>query len=87
MANELDKIVSITELRRNFGSLTENLPEIDGLILTKGGEPYATLKAVPAEKKKIRRKAAGAWRKTALDSNLLWTEVFRRKSRRETIKL
>lgn len=83
----LDRIVSITELRRNFGALTDDLPAIDGLILTKNGEPYAVLKAVPAEKRKILRRAAGAWKNTALGSGALWREVSRRRSRRAAVQL
>jgi antitoxin (DNA-binding transcriptional repressor) of toxin-antitoxin stability system len=52
-----ERIVSVTELRRNFGELTANLAEIDSLILTRGGEPFAILKAVPAEKRKLLRKS------------------------------
>ena len=87
MGNNYDKIVSITELRRNFGALTEDLPEIEELILTKGGEPYATLRAVPGEKMKILKKSAGTWKNTKLNSNLLWKGVFYRKSRRSPIKI
>jgi len=81
----LRRIVSITELRRNFGELTENLAEVDSLILTKGGEPFATLKATPNEKAKILKKAAGAWEKTALDNDKVWKDVFKRRSRKEAI--
>lgn len=87
MGNSYDRIVSITELRRNFGALTENLPEIDELVLTKGGEPYATLKAVPAEKMKILKRSAGSWKDTPLNNNRLWKGVLLRKSRRSPIKL
>lgn len=81
------RIISITELRRNFGELTENLARMDSLILTKGGEPFAVLKAVPEEKKKILRKASGAWRGTALDSDKVWEKVFKRRSRKSRIVL
>ncbi|MEK7521187.1 MAG: hypothetical protein AAB599_00065 [Patescibacteria group bacterium] len=83
----LKRIVSITELRRNFGELTENLAEVEELILTKGGEPFAILKSTPNEKAKILKKAAGAWEKTALDSDRVWKEVFKRRSRKEDIVL
>lgn len=87
MGKGYEKIISITELRRNFGALTENLPEIDELILTKGGEPYATLRAVPAEKMKILKRSVGAWQDTPLNNDRLWKNVFLRKSRRSPIKL
>lgn len=87
MNNLLRRIVSITELRRNFGEITANLAKIDSLILTRGGEPFAILKATPEEKMKVLRKAAGAWKGTALDDDNLWKKVFKRKSRRGVIKL
>jgi antitoxin (DNA-binding transcriptional repressor) of toxin-antitoxin stability system len=87
MSDLYKRIVSITELRRNFGELTANLGKIDSLILTKGGEPFATLKAVPEEKMKVLKKAAGAWKGTKLDSNKIWREVVRKKSRKRAVIL
>jgi len=83
----LKRIVSVTELRRNFGEITADLAEVDSLILTRGGEPFAILKSVPEEKKKILRKAAGAWKGTPLDNDELWREVAKKKSRRTAISL
>lgn len=87
MTNLYKRIISITELRRNFGEITKNLAEEEPLILTKGGEPYAILKAVPSEKKKILKKVAGAWKNTEIDKDNLWKEVFKRKSRKTPISL
>lgn len=87
MNNLFKRIVSVTELRRNFGEITANLAEIDSLILTRGGEPFAVLKAVPEEKMKILRRVAGAWKGTALDDDNLWRKVFKRKSRKTAINL
>lgn len=81
------RIISITELRRNFGEVTTDLARMDSLILTRGGEPFAVLKAVPAEKKKVLKKAAGAWKGTSLDSDKVWEEVFKRKSRKTSTRL
>lgn len=83
----MDKIIPITELRRNFGAVTEELAKIESLILTKGGKPFAVLRAMPGEKKKILMKSAGAWKNTKLDTNKLWKQVFKRKSRRSSINL
>lgn len=83
----LERIVSVTELRRNFGEITANLARIDSLILTRGGEPFAILKAVPEEKKKILRGAAGAWEGTVLDNDALWEKVSKRKSRKAAVIL
>lgn len=81
------RIVSITELRRNFGRLTASLPLVESLILTKGGEPFATLKAVPEEKRKIMKRAAGAWRGLSVDDASFWQKILRRKSRRNRVDI
>lgn len=87
MTSLYKRIISVTELRRNFGEITENLAEEEPLILTKGGEPFAILKAVPSEKRKILKKTAGALKGTSFDSDELWKEVFKRKSRKKPITL
>lgn len=81
------KIISVTELRKNFGEICVNLPKIDSLLLTRGGEPFAVLRALPAEKMKVLEKVAGLWKNTSLDNDNLWKKVFKRKSRKETISL
>lgn len=86
--NDITKrIISVTELRRNFGEITANLAAIDYLILTRGGEPFAVLKAAPEIKRKSLMKTAGAWKDTELDDDRLWTEVFKRQSRKTPVKL
>lgn len=87
MNTSYPNIISITELRRNFGQITANLEKVEELILTKGGEPFAILKAAPEVKRKLLRKTAGAWKSTPLASNKLWSEVFKRKSRKSPISL
>jgi len=76
MTQILNQIIPITDLRRNFGSITKRLAEIDSLILTKGGQPFAFLKAVPSEKKKLLMRTAGSWKNTDLDDDKLWKNVF-----------
>jgi len=85
--NDFRNIVSVTELRRNFGEITANLAKIDFLLLIRGGEPFAILKAAPEEKRKVLRKAVGAWKGTSLDSDVFWKKVLKRKSRRTKIRL
>lgn len=87
MNSPFPKIISITELRRNFGALTKNLAKTDAVILTKGGEPFAILKAAPGEKRKLLTKTAGAWKGTDLDKDSLWTKVSKKKSRKYPILL
>lgn len=81
------RIIPITDLRRNFGEITANLANIDSLLLTKGGEPFATLKATPNIKRKNLLKAAGAWKGTKLDNDSLWVKVLKRKSRSKPVAL
>ena len=64
--------------------LDNNLAEVDSFILTRGGEPFAILKAVPEEKRKVLMGVAGAWEGTALDDDALWERSLKRKSRKTT---
>lgn len=81
------KIISITELRRNFGEISRNLVKTDAVILTKGGEPFAILKAAPEEKRKLLARTAGVWKATSLDNDALWKKVAKKKSRKQSISL
>lgn len=83
--NNLSNIISITELRRNFGEITSNLVSINHLILTKGGKPYAILKAAPELKREILLKSAGTFKGTDLGDDKIWKEVFKRKSRKRPV--
>lgn len=87
MNGSFPTIISITELRRNFGALTKNLAKTDAVILTKGGEPFAILKAASEEKRKLLAKTAGVWKGTALDEDSLWKKVSKKKSRKYPILL
>lgn len=87
MNGSFPKIISITELRRKFGEVTENLAKTDSIILTKGGEPFAILKAASEEKRKLLRKTAGVWKNTPLDNDALWKNVSKKKSRKKAIIL
>lgn len=81
----LSTIIPITDLRRNFGAISKKLTEVDELILTKAGEPFAILKAAPGEKRKLLTKASGSWKGTKLDDDKFWSDVLKRKSRKSDI--
>ena len=81
------RIISITELRRNFGELTEDLAVNPPLILTKGGEQLAILSSAKEEKRKLLKKAAGSWARTGLDDDNFWKSSLNKKSRTKAIKL
>src|SRR3989344_3069215 len=81
------RIISITELRRNFGELTDDLAISSPLILTKGGVQFAILSSAPEEKRKILKKSAGSWATTSLDDGNFWKSSLNKKSRTKAIKL
>ncbi|OGM23182.1 hypothetical protein A2961_03560 [Candidatus Woesebacteria bacterium RIFCSPLOWO2_01_FULL_39_21] len=81
------KIIPITELRRRFGDITSDLHLVNSIILTKDGRPFAELRAVPSVKAEGLKKLFGAWKGTDLDSDKLWEEVFKRKSRRRPVRI
>ena len=82
---DMDKIIPITELRRNFGEITADLARIDSLILTKGGKPFAVLKTAPELKREKMKKFAGSLRNSDLGDENIWKEVLKRKSRKKPI--
>lgn len=83
----LYKTIPISELRKRFGEIEAALPFVDRFILTKKGRPFAVLSATSAVKKELIKKTAGAFKKTALDSDAFWKEVLKRKSRKTAISL
>ncbi len=87
MMNGDTLIIPITDLRRKFGEVTAVLPEINSLLVTKKGRPFAILKATKEAKMKVLKKAAGSWEKTALDNNQVWQAVSKRKSRKSAVVL
>jgi len=81
------RIVPITDLRRNFGALTADLPLINKIILTKDGRPFAILRAADDEKKRLMRDCAGVFKGTILDNDKVWKEVLQRRSRKTAMDL
>ncbi len=77
------KIIPITDLRRNFGENTEDILSVESYILTKGGRPFAIMKAAPELRRKMLKKAMGAWKNTELDDDDLWKDILKRKSRKK----
>lgn len=76
-------IIPITDFIRKFGMYADKLPSLGELVLTRGGRPFATLKATPEEKNRELLKLFGAWKNTPLDSDALWKMVRTRKSRKK----
>ena len=83
---DIHNIIPITELRRNFGAITENLVNTQGILLTKDGKPFAILKSSREEKRKLLRKSIGAFKGTPLENPDFWKKLTR-KSRKDPIVL
>lgn len=82
-----EKTVAISDLRKRFGDIEDELPFVDRFILTKKGKPFAILSATPQVKRKLMEKTAGAFKGTQLAGEGVWKEVLKRKSRKENIDL
>lgn len=58
------------------------LPDIDELILTRDGRPFATVRASPEVKNAKLKSIIGAWKGTDLDDDAFWKKVLKRKNRK-----
>lgn len=81
------KIIPITDFRRNFGENTDDILMVETYILTKGGRPFATLRAAPELRRESMKKFAGSLKGTDLYDDKIWNEVFKRKSRKSILKI
>jgi hypothetical protein len=81
------RIVPITDLRRKFGEITENLAGLGEIILTKDGRPFAVLRSAVEEKRKRLLTFAGMWKSTEMDDKKMWKEILARKSSKAPVKL
>lgn len=77
------KIIPITDFRRNFGENTDDILSVESYILTKGGRPFAVVKAAPELRRENLKMAMGAWKNTDLDNDDLWKDVLKRNSRKK----
>ncbi len=85
--SDLEKVISINELRRKFGEIEASLPFVDRYIITKNGAPLGILTPAPQVKKELMKKTAGAFKNTPLDDDSFWNKVLKRKSRASDWKL
>ena len=83
----MTQIVPVTDFIRNFGKYADLLPKLDGIILTREGRSFATVKPSREEKRKLMQKAAGLWKGTDLDNDKIWADVLSRKSKAKINKL
>mgnify|MGYP001583817643 CR=1 FL=1 len=82
-----DKTISINDLRRRFGEVERKLPFLDYVLVTKQGKPFAILSATPEAKRELMKQTAGAFKGTKLETDDIWKEVLKKKSRRVDITL
>ncbi len=82
-----ENTVSINDLRRNFGEIEKALPFVSYFVITKKGKPFATLSATLVVKKELMKKTAGVFKGSKLNSDVLWKEVSKKKSRKQSIRL
>ncbi len=83
--NGYPTIIPITNLRRKFGEITENLVKTDAIILTKAGRPFAILKSAPEEKRRKLMATAGSLKGTEFDDPKFVASILTRKSRKSPI--
>jgi len=83
----MNTIIPISDLRRKFGEIEALLPYVENFTITKKGRPFATLTATNDVKKLIIKKCAGAFKNTDLDSDKIWGEIIKKKSRKKQIKI
>ena len=81
-----EKIISIDDMRRNFGSIKKQLPYTT-FILTDRGKRIGVLTATKETKRQMMVSTAGAFKKTALDSDVLWEDILKKNSRTKDIIL
>lgn len=82
----IDKLITVTEARRNLGELLDRLPTEKEFYLLRGGKIAAKL-VIPeelrrAEKKKILDEVAGAWKKAGVPDDV-WERIKRSRRSRE----
>ncbi len=80
----MNTIVPVTDFVRSFGKYMDMLGELNEIIITRLGKPYAILKPVPIEKNKKLLDFFGIWKGTTLDDDRLWKDVLKRKNRTYT---
>lgn len=83
----MNTIISVTDFIRNFGDYTRILPEVEKLVLTRDGRPFAEVKIVPEEKNKKLLTFFGLWKGTNLDDDKFWKKALTRGNRKKTINL
>lgn len=83
----MTKIIPITDFIRKFGNYSDLLPQLEKIVLTREGRPFAELKATPEEKNRQLLELKGTWKGSLFANNHSWKEVNKRKNRKSPVKL
>jgi hypothetical protein len=81
-----ERIISVDQLRRNFGEIKKELPYVT-FIVTDRGKQIGMFSATREMKKEIMKSTAGAFNGTELDNDLLWDDILQKRSRKTSITL
>jgi hypothetical protein len=81
------RIIPVTDFIRKFGDWAKILPEMDEIILTREGRPFATVKAAAERKNGKLLSLAGLWKNTKLDNDSVWKRVLTRGNRKYPVKI
>lgn len=82
----IEKIISIKELRRNFGAIKKALSYAN-FIITDRGKQIGVLAGTRESKRARMQSTAGAFKKSKLDRDELWQDVLEKRSRKTDISL
>lgn len=80
-------IIPITDFVRKAGEYAARLPSLEKIILTKGGRPFAELKATPEEKNKKLIALIKSFDGKLFENEEVWKAVFTRRNRKKPIKI
>lgn len=82
----IEKIISIEDLRRNFGAIKKALPYAN-FIITDRGKQIGVLAATREIKRAKMKSTAGAFKGSKLDRDELWQDALKKRSRKTDIFL
>ena len=81
------RIIPVTDFIRNFGFYSDLLVEVDKLILTREGRPFATVETTPEEKNRKLLSLRGSWDGKLFEDDAVWKAVLIRRNRKNPIKI
>ncbi len=82
----IEKIISIENLRRNFGAIKKALPYAN-FIITDRGKQIGVLASTREIKRAKMKSTAGAFKGSGLDRDVLWRDTLKKRSRKTEVSL